>query len=61
MVVIYQMNLQLGLVNDLIDHRLILEHNFVPKLEVFQLEDAFKFIVDMFAQDLFFQRATLKF
>ena len=41
MIIITQINVMLGLVNDILDMKLIQENKFVPKRELFSLEDAF--------------------
>ena len=40
-------NFMLFSVNDILDHRLIEENNFTPKLQVFSLNEAFKYIFDI--------------
>ena len=45
MIIISQINLLLGLVNDILDYKLIEENKFLPKNELFSLHDAFKFVL----------------
>ena len=47
-IIITQINLLLGLVNDILDYKLIEENNFLPKNELFSLQETFKFILEIF-------------
>ena len=49
LIIISQINLLLGLVNDILDYKLIEENKFLPKIELFSLHKTFKFIQEMFA------------
>ena len=48
-IVIYQINLLLCLVNDILDLKLIEEKQFEQKIESFKLRECFSFISNMFA------------
>ena len=61
MIVISQINLLLCLINDILDHKLIEENKFVPKIEKFMLRDTFNFISNMFANQMKMQKTELRF
>ena len=61
LMIIYQVNLLLVLVNDVLDLKLIEEGDFVPKSEEFSLEETFNFIIKMFSPDFYFQRSSITF
>ena len=48
LIMLSQINLILGSINDIFDLRCIVENNFVAKLEAFSPKDTFKFIQDLF-------------
>ena len=48
-IIISQINLLLGIVNDILDLKLIESGKFVPKLEIFSPLAALNFVVSMFA------------
>ena len=52
LLVISQTNLLLGLVNDILDLKLIEENQFFPKMELFKPTETFRFIMDMFASQV---------
>ena len=52
LIIIYEVNLLLGIVNDILDYKLIEEDKFVPKIELFSLEETFRFIINMFTLDV---------
>ena len=49
-IIVSQVNLLLGIVNDILDLKLIEVGKFVPKLETFSPLAALEFAVSMFAQ-----------
>ena len=48
LIVVSQVNLLLGHVNDILDHNLIVQGRFVSKNELFCLKEAFSFVIDIF-------------
>ena len=61
MIIISQINLLLGSLNDLLDLKLIEENKFVPKKEIFSPSETFTFILTMFAPVIEIQNCKLDF
>ena len=60
-IIITQINLLLGLVNDILDYKLIEENNFLPKNELFSLQETFRFILEIFGPHYQVKRTNLVF
>ena len=60
-IIIAQINLLLSLVNDVLDHRLILENRFAPKEEHFSPKEAFNFIMSVFGPQIYDKQIIFDF